>query len=80
MVQRTMVAYAVVFVVFVNDVGFFSGGPQGNKGMLPDPGGEEAWTESCSEHRLWVACLFTGSLQIHSAPHMVWITTAEPLK
>lgn len=48
----------------------------GNKGMLPDLGGEGLG----SEQWLWVACLFTRSLHIHSALHMVWIIAAEQYK
>lgn len=33
-----------------------------------------------TERWLWVARLFTGSPQIRSVPHMVWIIAAEPYK
>lgn len=63
--------------VFVNDVLFFSGDPQGTEGMLPDLGGKEGEWWAMAVGGL---AFFHGSLQIHSAPHMVWITTAKPYK
>lgn len=63
-------------LVFVNDVPFFGRHPPGHQGMLPDLREKKR----ASSEWLWVACLFAGSLQIHSAAHMVWIITAEPYK
>lgn len=66
--------------VFVNDVKFLK---QRSPGELKEccvtweGRGDE---KESSERWLWVACLLTHSLQIHSASHMVRITAAKPYK
>lgn len=74
---HSLLIYA--YLSLCDDVAFFNRDPKGSEGMLSDSGVEEKWIE-ISKRWWWVACLFTGSLQIHSVPHMVWIIAAEPYK
>lgn len=56
----------------------FSQYPLGNKGMLPEEGRKDK--KESNEWIWWVGWVFTQSLKIHSAHHMVWITAAKSYK